>query len=211
MNDNQSEVKVTKQLNRLISNCGVRGLRKVEKGNILKKKRFLETVQDWYSKKAPWPIIESDLILVFKDFSNAIDGNLIAAIEIKFFKPSQNLDRDLRQAYREFGQPLRNLMYGFDSVALWHVFHEAIDKEKIKGYTTIVGDTIKKLNLPVVYLATKISEDRFKIFQPWDLDYNDMNYILRSLKGLFENTRNPLSQSEIKEYRDAIKVTLGIP
>ncbi len=211
MNDNQNEVKVTKRLNRLISSSGVHELRKVEKGSILKNKRFRGTVQDWYGKKAPWPIIESDLILVFKDYSKVIDDNLIAAIEIKFFKQSQNLDKQLRQAYREFGQPLRNLMYGFDSVALWHVFHEAIDKEKIKGYTTIVGDTIEKLRLPVVYLGTQLSQDKFKIFQPWDLDYNDMSYIMRSLKGLFENKRNPLSQFEIKEYRDAIKITLGIP
>lgn len=211
MSDKQSEVKVTKELHRIISSSGLHGLRKVEKGNILKNKRFRGTIQDWYGKKAPWPIIESDLILVFEDHSKVIDGNLIAAIEIKFFKQSQNLDKQLRQAYREFGQPLRNLMYGFDSVALWHVFDETIDERKIRNYTTIVGDTITKLNLPVVYLATKISEDRFKIFQPWDLDYNDMNYILRSLKGLFENKRNPLSQSEIKEYRDALKVTLTIP
>lgn len=211
MNDNQNEVKVTKRLNRLISSSGVHELRKVEKGNILKNKRFRGTVQDWYGKKAPWPIIESDLILVFKDYSKVIDDNLIAAIEIKFFKQSQNLDKQLRQAYREFGQPLRNLMYGFDSVALWHVFHEAIDKEKIKSYTTIVGDTIEKLRLPVVYLGTQLSQDKFKIFQPWDLDYNDMSYIIRGLKGLFENKRNPLSQFEIKEYRDAIKITLGIP
>lgn len=211
MSDKLIEVKVTKKFHRLISNSGIYGLRKVEKGSILKNKRFRRTVEDWYGKKAPWPIIESDLILVFEDYSKVIDGNLIAAIEIKFFKQSQNLDKQLRQAYREFGQPLRNLMYGFDSVALWHVFHEAIDEEKIKGYTTIVGDTIEKLKLPVVYLGTKLSQDKFKIFQPWDSACNDMNYIIRSLKGLFENKRNPLSQTKIKEYRDVLKVTLAIP
>jgi hypothetical protein len=211
MSDKRSEVNVTKELHRIISSSSLHGLRKVEKGSILKNKRFRGTVQDWYGKKAPWPMIESDLILVFEDISKAIDNNLIAAIEIKFFKQSKNLDKQLRQAYREFGQPLRNLMYGFDSVALWHIFDENLDEGKSRDYAAIVGDTITKLKLPVVYLATKITEDRCKIFQPWDIDCNDLDYMLRSLKGLFENKRNPLSQSEIGEYRNALKVTLAIP
>lgn len=212
MGDKQIEVKVIDKFYRVINNSKISGLRKVQKGSILKNKRFRETVEEWYGKKVPWPIVESDLILVFQDYSRVIDTNLIAAVEIKFFKQSQNLDKQLRQAYREFGQPLRNLIYGFDSVALWHVFDETIEGAKIRNYATIVANTIEKLKLPVVYLATKLSQDKFKIFKPWDIDSsNDMEYIIKSLKGLFENERNPLPQSETKEYRDAIKVTLGIP
>jgi hypothetical protein len=131
--NNALEVKVTNRLYQIITSMEIYGLRKVEKGGILKKRKFRETVEKWYGKKVYWPLIEPDLIFVFEDWSNKRgDGNLIAAVEIKFFKPSKNLDKRLRRAYREFGQPLRNLIYGFDAVCLWHVFDENISKEKLR-------------------------------------------------------------------------------
>ena len=209
MNRNKIETKITEKILHLIREANVYGLRKIEKGSILKNKRFKETIEKWYGRKIPSVLVEPDLILIFEDHRKVIDNNIICAIEIKFFKSSPNLDKELRQAYREFGQPLRNLIFGFDAVALWHIFDEEISDEKIKNYTQLIRDVVERLQLPMEYIATKLSQHKFKIFQPWDIDYSDVEYVIRSVKGLLENKRNPLS--DIKEYRDAIKVAMGVP
>jgi hypothetical protein len=212
MMSNAIETKITNKLYQLIKSAEIYGLRKIEKGSILKKKEFREIVEKWYARKILWPLIEPDLIFVFEDYLNKRgDRNLIAAVEIKFFKLSKNLDKELRQAYREFGQPLRNLIYGFDSVCLWHVFDENISEGKIKDYTTLIWDTIERLKLPQSYFATTLSSDKIKIFKPWEIVSNDIDYIIRSFKGMLENKQTPFDFKEVKEYRDAIKVALGIP
>ena len=211
--DELKEAQVIDKLKKLINTSAVTGLKKIEKGSVLKGKRFRETVEKYYGKKLLWPLIETDLIMIFEDNRKIIDGNLIVAVEIKYFQPKTNtdLDKQLRQAYRECGQPLRNLIYGFDSVILWHIFNEKVEDEKIKVYTNTVNETIKRLNLPMLYFVTKFSENNFKFFQPWDIDYNDVKYLVRSLESSCMEKRNCLPKNEIEEYRNAIKVAIGIP
>jgi hypothetical protein len=214
---NKIETKVNSELLNLIHQANISGLRKIEKGSILKNKRFREIIEKWYGKKIPHVVAEPDLILVFEDYNRLVDDSIISAIEIKYFKENPHLDKKLRQAYREFGQPLRDLIFGFDTAILWHIFSKEINEEKIKNYSQLLEDTIQKLDLPIIYIATKFVQNKFKIFQPWDIDYSDINYIIKCLKGLFENKRNPLlniketSDESIKSYRSAIKVALGIP
>ncbi|MBI5187551.1 MAG: hypothetical protein HZA07_00535 [Nitrospirae bacterium] len=192
---NKIETKITGELFNLIYKANISGLRKIEKGNILKNKRFKETIEKWYGRKIPYVVVEPDLILIFEDYNRVVDDSVICAVEIKFFKESRDLNKKLRQAYREFGQPLRNLLFGFDAALLWHIFSEEIDEEKIKNYSQLLEDTIQKLKLPISYIATKFSQKKFKIFQPWDIYYSDVDYIIRSLKGLLENRKNPLLTS----------------
>jgi hypothetical protein len=214
---NKIETKVIMELLNLINQANIFGLRKIEKGSILKNKRFRETIEKWYGIKIPHVVAEPDLILVFEDYDSLVGDSIIGAIEIKYFKENPHLDKELRQAYREFGQPLRDLIFGFDTAILWHIFSKEINEEKIKYYSQLLEDTIQKLNLPIIYIATKLSQNKFKIFRPWDIDYSDINSTIKCLRGLFENKRNPLlniketSDESIKSYRSAIKVALGIP
>jgi hypothetical protein len=91
------------------------------------------------------------------------------------------------------------------------VFDENISEGKIKDYTTLIWDTIERLKLPQSYFATTLSSDKIKIFKPWEIVSNDIDYIIRSFKGMLENKQTPFDFKEVKEYRDAIKVALGIP
>lgn len=208
---NLNEPQIIDKIKKLINVAEVSGLRKIDKGAVLKGLRFRETIEKYYRGKLLWPLIEADLILIFEDYKEIIDRNLIVAVEIKYLTPKVDTDKQLRQAYREIGQPLRNLIYGFDSIVLWHIFHERIEDEKIKTYTTTVYETIQKLRLPMLYFATKFSEDKFKFYQPWDIDYQNIEYIVRNLQNSCNDTRNPLLSEEIEGYRNAIKVAIGIP
>jgi hypothetical protein len=208
---NLTEPQIIDKIKELINVVEISGLKKIDKGAVLKGSRFKETIEKYYRGKLLWPLIEADLILIFEDYKEIIDRNLIVAVEIKYFTPKVNTDKQLRQAYREIGQPLRNLIYGFDSTVLWHIFHERIEDEKIKTYTTTVYETIQKLKLPMPYFATKFSEDKFKYYQPWDIDYQNIEYIIRNLQNSCNDTRNPLQKKEIEGHRNAIKVVIGIP
>ncbi len=211
--NNLKEAKITNKLKNLIDATKMTSFKKIDKGAILKGSRFRETIEKYYREKLLWPLIETDLILIFEDYREIIDKNLIIAIEVKYFPPKKeiDLDKQLRQAYREFGQPLRNLIYGFDSIMLWHIFHEKVEDEKIKSYTNTVNKTINKLCLPMLYFATKLLDDKFKFYQPWNIDYNNIEYVLNYIKNSCAEKRNPLTTEEIEKYRNAIKVTVGIP
>ncbi len=176
-----TESKIINKLIQLININGISDLKKIDKGATLKGKRFKETIEKYYHRKLLWPLIEADLIFVFEDWKMIFDRNLIVAVETKYFPPKteSDLEKQLRQAYREFGQPLRNLVYGFDSILLWHIFHESIEDKKIEMYTNTVSDTIKKLDLPMLYFWTKFSENRFKFYQPWSFDYQDLRYLIK--------------------------------
>lgn len=210
---NLKEPQITDTLIKLTNAAEVYGFKKNCQRSCFKRGEIREVVEKYYGRKLLWPLIEPDLIIIFEDYKEIIDKNLIVAAEIKYFKPKTNTDlnKHLRQAYREFGQPLRNLIYGFDSIILWHIFHEKIEDEKAKVYATTINETIKKLNLPMLYFATKFSEDKFKFYQPWDIDYQNTEYVVRNFKSSCNNTRNLLPRKEIEEYRNAIKVAIGIP
>ena len=72
-----------------------------------------------------------------------------------------------RQSFLEIGQALRDLLYGFDAAVLWHLFAEGFSDEEIQKYTCMCAEVIEKLKLPIVYFATKLTEqDRFEFFKP---------------------------------------------
>jgi|Deesub1362B_J571_1020462.scaffolds.fasta_scaffold00197_14 hypothetical protein len=79
-----------------------------------------------------------DIVLVFEDISKVVDEYLLVAIELKHLRSSEKSDKYLRKAYREVGQPLRYLVFGFDSIILWHCFAEDIDDATISSYSDLV-------------------------------------------------------------------------
>ena len=161
------EVNITQRVYELVRSLDMSSLKKVSKGRGITTREFKDTISGWYGRELPWPLVEPDLVLVFEDLKRVRDDTMIVAIEIKYFEQNQDLYGRLRQSFRELGQPLRNLIFGFDSVVLWHIFSPDIEEEQvIQSYVDMVGEVIDRLKLPVVYLATTILDSEFKIYKP---------------------------------------------
>jgi hypothetical protein len=90
-------------------------VKKVSKGESLPKSAIKE-VLEWYKSIAPSISVTPDLILIFEKNLKEPDEALLVAVECKYFL-SEN-KKQLRQVFREVGQPLRNLIFGYDLVIL---------------------------------------------------------------------------------------------
>lgn len=202
---------VTNNLYKSISGLGLHSLKKISKGKAVTSTDFKETMSNWFGRQLPWPLVEPDLILVFEDVKKTIDDVMIVAIEIKCFAQTQDLDKRLRQCFREFGQPLRNLVFGFDSVVLWHMFSPSIAEEKIRAYTGIIEEAIQKLKLPVVYFASTTNDSGFHIYKPFEIEQQELLSTLMWLQNLCGGTRNPSMDKEIEPRRKSLKVALRVP
>lgn len=141
------ETAITANLYKSINELNLSLLKSVSKKRAITGKDFKDAMTKWYVQSLSWPLVEPDLILVFEDVEKKIDDVMIVAIEIKYFDQSKDLHKRLRQCFREFGQPLRNLIFGFDSAVLWHIFSPEVAQERIESYTNIVDEVISKLDM----------------------------------------------------------------
>ena len=186
-----------------------KSIKRVVKGENLKRAGFKEAL-NWLQSETPWISITPDLMLFYEDYSVRTDEPIIVAIETKYLKTETK--GKWREVFRQIGQPLRNLIFGFNSVVLWHLFAAGIDDEKIKKFTDICEEVITKLNLPIVYLATKITNDELRIYKPWDIKSQNIDYIASSIKEMCSKKINPLLyDQEVIKRRRAIKTALNIP
>jgi len=202
------ETELAAKLYNLLKKSGVGSLKKVYKGRSVTSKEFKDVVSEWYGERIPWPLIEPDLILVFKDYRKVIDEVMIVAVELKCFQTSS--DKRLRRAFREIGQPLRYYVFGFDSAVLWHVF-EDVEEDVIEDYTNIISEVIGKLKLPLIYVATKMVGNNYKIYKPLNLEPQNIQYLVMYLRNLCDRMGNPIVDEKIRRRRSALKVTLHIP
>jgi hypothetical protein len=208
----QREVNITQRVYELVRSLDISSLKKVSKGRAVMTREFKDTISGWYGRELPWPLVEPDLILVFEDLKRVMDDMMIVAIEVKYFEQTQDLHGRLRQSFRELGQPLRNLIFGFDSVVLWHIFSPDIEEEQvIQSYVDMIGEVIDRLKLPAVYLATTILDGEFKIYKPFGIDKYDMRSLASWLKNLCDSKRNPAMDREVEVRRKSLKVALRIP
>lgn len=207
-----SEQAIIAKLHELMKNADVSSLKGIYKGRAVTSSEFKEVVSKWHGRDLPWPLIEPDLVLIFEDFSKVIDNVLIVAIETKYFEFSPQLDKRMREAFRQIGQPLRSHIFGFDSVILWHLFSKDLKEDIVRSYANVVNEVIEKLKLPVVYFATKIIEDDFKIYKPLDIEHYDISSVIQYLRKLCDSKRNPtLEDNEVRMRRSALKIALRIP
>ncbi len=212
------EHKVTNYLYELFNKAQPRVafLKYVHKGKTTARKTFSDALKIFLEENVPFILPEPDLILIFEDYRKLVDQYLIIAIEIKYFKNSRNILKKLRQAFREFGQPIRHYLFGFDSVVLLHVFSPEIKEENIiLNYSDLIKDVIMKLKLPIAYFSIKIiNGEIFEIYSPFKLDSpQNAEYILQWIRNKCMDTRNPLlpdDESTLKRRR-ALKAALGIP
>lgn len=223
MSKELNEPQVVKILLDLFSKVTNSGLIKISKSGAVLKTSFKDAAKI-KDVEIPWPLVLSDFILVFNDYSSErIDEYLIVAVEAKWFK-LKNINDKLRAAYRNFGQPLRNYVYGFDSVILLHIFDEDVEKEIIKEYTETTKNSIKMLELPMAYFSIQMFEKNevqpqheiFSIYSPIYIDLTSIEYITRYLSNITRNVRNPIFRNkwfrdDVIKRRAALKVSLTLP
>ena len=185
-------------------------LREVYKGKRLN--GFREIVRREFGLDV-WPLVEPDIILRFEDISKLIDENLIVGVEVKYIKGGKRLNHRIRSSFRMIGQPLRFHIFGFDSAVLWHVFSEDVSDDKAERYTSMVNTVIEKLHLPIVYLASKLIGDEFRLYKPFSVERSyDASSIVDTMRRACESMRNPAWKDEdVRKFRRGLKVSLGIP
>lgn len=205
------EAEITQRIYELISKAGLSSLKRVSKGRTVTTKYFRDTVKGWFGREIPWPLVEPDLILVFEDMKKVVDDVMIVAIEIKYFEEAKDLDKKLRQSFRELGQPLRNLIFGVDSVVLWHLFSPNVEEPKISNYTDVIEEVKTRLKLPLVYIATTTPNQVFKVYKPSRATMHDIQSLIYWLTNLCATCRNPAMDTEVKIRRSGLKMALGIP
>lgn len=200
----------------LLSNVKYSGLLKISRSGAILRNSFKEAAKI-LNVEISWPLVLPDFILVFKDYSSErIDDYHIVAVETKWFK-LRNINDNLRKAYRNFGQPLRNYIYGFDSIILLHIFDQNIEDNKAMEYSETVKNSIKMLELPVVYTSIQMWEKNvFSIYQPINIDLKDIEYFVSYLSRLTRDVRNPIFKNKlfkdnILKRRAVLKVSLNLP
>ncbi|AAL62657.1 hypothetical protein PAE0249 [Pyrobaculum aerophilum str. IM2] len=173
-------------------------------------KERMEALAKRLGSRIPAFVAKPDLVLVVKDSHN----HVLAAMELKYFKTAGR--KRWRRAYREFGQPLRYYLYGFDVAVLVHVFESGIDDADVEAYSEVVGEVVEKLKLPTAYFSVKIADverELLKAFKPQRLGLVETCYVAKWIVDYCTETRNPLlpSDKEILERRKALKAVLGLP
>jgi len=195
------------------------GVKRAIKGDVISKKPFKDFLQTYFNMYAPELLAKPDIVMVFEDVTRGTDDWFLVSVELKYFKANDRLNKRLRKAFREIGQPLRYHLYGFDATILWHIFEENIDIEIIQSYSNLISEIIERLRLPIVYFSTRITKKEkdnlyFLVIKPTKVDSpKDINYIVTWMLNLTRNTRNPLlpQDKEVEKRRRVLKTVLGIP
>ena len=210
----RDERSLAKRLAETIKSCSQ--VKNIVLGSKIPKESYEDILSKYFNSYAPMFMPKPDIIIITEDYEKTIDEWLIIAIELKYFKrEDKKYMKQWRNAYREFGQPLRYHICGFDSTVLWHVFERNINDNLIEAYSSIITEVIKRLKLPVVYFSTKITEEmKLLPFEPLKFDKpKDVCYIISWIINCCRNIKNPLlpQEEKILERRRALKVILKVP
>ena len=98
-------------------------------------RKFHEIWQDWWKMPLP-PRLEVDIIPVFQ-MENVSDEVFMAGVEVKYFKDNK------RGFYEGLQQALAFGAFGFDSLALWHIFSSDLKNEEIQSFSRVVEEIIE--------------------------------------------------------------------
>jgi hypothetical protein len=202
-----NEKELVRNLKNIFEDAKYSELIKIYVHTNLATKKFHELWKEWW-KGGITPKLEVDMILIFRESQK--QDVFMPAIEIKYFKDTSI--RDFREGLQ---QALSFSLFGFDSLVLWHIFPEQTEKTDIDSIVKPMKELISSLNLPLVYFATRIKENKFEFSAPWEwgssidvLPYQFLWY----LKKECEKTRNPLFYNdEIQKRRKMLKVLFKIP
>jgi len=203
----KDERSIVRDISRIFDEEKPPSLKKVIRHTNLATKRFREIWSEWWGDEVP-PKLEVDLILVFED--RVRDDVLLVGTEVEYFKGRA------KSFYDGLQQALSFALFGFDSLVLWHIFSDNMEDHEIERYVRPLNEIVEGLELPIVYLATKLVGDgKFEFFAPYKFyssNVVDVRYLLEAIMGQCDGKRNPLlSREEVVRRRKMMKVLLEIP
>jgi len=196
-------------------------LKVVHKHVNLENRRFQEVWSTWWRAKLP-PRLEIDLIVTFEDLYREIDDALIVGVEVKYFRVNKSGKMNMN-FYEGLEQTFAYALFGFDGLALWHIFHPDTHDDVIRSYTDGMMRIIHGFRLPIFYLAGRLAQEHGKIrLEQFAPSYSrmamDLGYIARWMHQYFSDTemRNPLQhdpglKASVREGRSTLKAVLRIP
>lgn len=152
---------------------------------------------------------EIDLILVGR-------AGHLSAVEVKYFKLKKDGGFN-RPFYDGIGQALSLFRYGFDHVALWHLFPSDIDQSRFDRYGAATWWFIRnQLKLPLDFSYFKVEDSlgtpRFVVMQ-YDGPTSSVQLTPIDSPGFLVTWKyaNPLAQTEdVQCLRAALVKALGI-
>lgn len=205
-NEEVKEKQLVKRLRDLFERDKPYFLRKVYGSTKLSTKKFQEVWSDWWGTEIP-PKLEVDLVFVFEKESGDVS---IVAAEVEYFRNKRKNFTDGLQQALSFG------LFGFDSLVLWHIFAEKMETPDVESYVKPMNELVEGLELPVVYVATRLAgEDRFEFFAPpayYSSSTWDHQMLLKWLEEECGKRRNLLLNREnVERARRTLKVVLRIP
>jgi len=206
--ETKNEMQVVKKLNSMFLEAKHSSLRKMFVHTNLATRGFHQLWRDWWKDAIP-PRLEVDMILVFDELTE-LDKVFTAGVEVEYFKPRK------KNFYDGLQQVLSFSLFGFDSLVLWHIFSPESKNKDIDEYVKPVKEMVEGFRLPLVYLATKLTDEgRFEFFAPWEFYSSskvDTRYLITCLRDLCDKKRNPLlDKKEVEKRKEILKVLLKIP
>ena len=144
----KSEVSLVKELHRVIKQKKEQEnkpywLKSIYAHINLASKDFQGIWSGWWKGETP-PKLEVDMVFVFEDTKNVLDNALMVATELKFFQ-----DITKRNFFEGIQQAMAFSIFGFDGLALWHIFSEKLDEKIIKNYVEATQEIINGFGLPI--------------------------------------------------------------
>lgn len=202
------ERQVVKKIRGLFLDTDHQALRKMYIHTNLATRKFHEVWSDWWTTGIP-PRLEVDMIMVFEEESNS-SKVFLSGVEVKYFRSKKNNFYEGLQQILAFG------LFGFDSLILWHIFSENMENKDIEEYVKPVKEIVEGFDLPIVYIATKLTKDmKFEFFYPLALYSSakvNADRLIGFLKELSTEKRNPLlKEDEIEKRKKTMKLILRIP
>lgn len=128
-----------------------RGLGQIKCKINLANTRFSSSWSERFSGEPPLTQPEIDIIIK-KD-------NKLDAIEIKYFRPTNNNNRFRNSYYEGIDQAIAYLRFGFDHVALWHVFNDVVPISQFRDWGWRSWNFLRELNLPIDFTYYKLNQE----------------------------------------------------
>ena len=113
-----------------------------------------------------FPLAQPEIDLIAKDTHDKLFGIQVKYLKFEgkcVFPVRPGKDKHSHSYYLGIGQTLASLMFGFDSVSLWHCFDfedGSASPGNIRTYTEAANKLVTVLNLPINYYALWIRTRR---------------------------------------------------
>ncbi|HOI70104.1 MAG TPA: hypothetical protein PLN41_10190 [Methanothrix sp.] len=113
--------------------------------------RFTEIWRDLYSCTPPLTQPEIDLLIK--------NDSQLNATEIKYFKPTASKRGFNNSYYKGIDQAIAYLRFGFDHVALWHIFNDNVPCDQFRDWGWRSWNFLRELRLPIDFTYFILNEE----------------------------------------------------